>query len=60
MSDADQFRKQAEDARAMAARSLTLGDKAFWLRIAEDWIKLAQIADKNRRPNPYQDDQNSN
>ena len=46
MSDADDFRKQAEDARQMATRSLKQGDKAFWLRLAEDWIKLAQEADK--------------
>lgn len=49
MSDADDFRKQAEDARNHAARSLKQVDKAFWLRLAEDWIKLAQEADKNDR-----------
>ena len=47
MSEADDFRKQAEDARQMAARSLKQEDKAFWLRLAEDWNKLAQEADKN-------------
>jgi hypothetical protein len=29
----------------MATRSLKQEDKAFWLRLAEDWIKLAQEAD---------------
>jgi hypothetical protein len=42
VTDADEFRKQAEDARQMAARSIKKEDKAFWLRLAEDWIKLAQ------------------
>lgn len=56
MSNADQFRKNAEEARQMAAQSPKAGDKAFWLRLAEDWIKLAQEADKsddrdaNQRP----------
>ncbi len=47
MSNADQFRKDAEEARQMAARSTKQEDKAFWLRLAEDWNKLAQEADKN-------------
>jgi hypothetical protein len=46
MSDGgDEFRKQAEEVCQMAARSLKQQDKAFWLRLAEDWIKLAQEAD---------------
>ena len=44
MTDADDFRKQAE-----AACSLKQGDKAFWLRLAEDWIKLAKQADDNTK-----------
>ena len=47
MSNADQFRKDAEEARQMAARSTKQEDKACWLRLAEDWNKLAQEADKN-------------
>ncbi len=47
MSNADQFRKDAEEARQMAARTTKQEDKAFWLRLAEDWNKLAQEADKN-------------
>jgi hypothetical protein len=47
VSNADQFRKDAEEARQMAARSTKQEDKAFWLRLAEDWYKLAQEADKN-------------
>jgi hypothetical protein len=44
VTDADEFRKQAIEARQMAARSLKQEDKAIWLRLAEDWIKLAQRA----------------
>jgi hypothetical protein len=43
MSNADEFRKQAEDCRKFAA--LRLNDRAFWLELAEDWIKLAQEGD---------------
>jgi hypothetical protein len=43
--DAAQFRKQAEECRQLAAIALKQSDKAFWLRLAEDWLKLAQKAD---------------
>jgi hypothetical protein len=45
-SQADEFRKQAEECRQLAATALKAIDKAFWLRLAEDWLKLAQEADK--------------
>lgn len=45
-ADADQFRKQAEECRQLAGTALKAVDKAFWLRLAEDWLKLAQEADK--------------
>jgi hypothetical protein len=45
-SDADQFRKQAKECRQLTARALKPVVKAFWLRLAEDWLKLAQAADK--------------
>jgi hypothetical protein len=46
LSDADDLRKQAEDARQMVGRVLKKEDKAFWLRLAADWAKLAQDADE--------------
>jgi len=46
MSDADDFRKQAEECRQLAAAAIKPADKAFWLRVAEDWLRLAQEADK--------------
>jgi hypothetical protein len=45
-ADADEHRKQAEECRQLAATALKGIDKAFWLRLAEDWPKLAQEADK--------------
>lgn len=49
MTDSDEFRKQAREARETAARSQKQEDKAFWLRLAEDWLKLAQQADENEK-----------
>jgi hypothetical protein len=46
INTADEFRKQAEECRQLAATALKAIDKAFWLRLAEDWLKLAQEADK--------------
>jgi hypothetical protein len=46
MTDADEFRKLAEDCRQLAASERKQVDKAFWLRLAEDWLQLAQGADK--------------
>jgi hypothetical protein len=45
-NDADQFRKEAKEARQMADSAAIPEDKEFWLHIAEEWLKLAQEADK--------------
>jgi hypothetical protein len=45
-SAAEEFRKQAEDCRSLAARARRPIDKTSWLRLAENWRKLAQEADK--------------
>jgi hypothetical protein len=58
VSDADEFRKQADAAREMAAFSSKEEDKTFWLRFAEDWIKLAREADQTGKRLLSQDDQN--
>jgi hypothetical protein len=60
VSYGDEFREQAKDARQMASRSLKQEDKAFWLRLAEDWIKLAQEADQRAERDRHQQDENSN
>jgi len=43
--EADRFRKQAEECREQAAKALSPLDKEAWLRVAEEWLKLALSAD---------------
>jgi hypothetical protein len=43
--DAERFRKQAEQAREHAARAYSPLDKEAWLRVAEEWLKLALSAE---------------
>jgi hypothetical protein len=47
-NDSDRFRRQADESRQQAARSVNPLDKESWLRVAEEWIKLAQAADDRR------------
>jgi hypothetical protein len=51
MSDNDpaRFRKQAEECREQAAKAVSPLDKEAWLRVAEEWLKLAQTIDDRRR-----------
>jgi len=46
--DAVRFRKQAEEATEQAAMALSPLDKAAWLKVAEEWIKLA-LSDESRK-----------
>ena len=47
MSDeAARFRKQAEEAREHAARVISPLDKEAWLRVAEEWLNLAQSTEE--------------
>ena len=46
-ADARGFRKQAEECRQQAAKAISPLDKEVWLRVAEEWIKLAQSTEKN-------------
>jgi hypothetical protein len=43
------YRKNAEDCRQQAERSKLPGDRAAWLRLAEQWLKLAQDAEPNNK-----------
>ena len=40
------YRRQAEECREQADRSRRAEDKAAWLRIAGEWLKLAQGVDQ--------------
>ena len=48
MSDQDigRFRAQAEECQLQAERSARESDKAAWLRMAREWIKLAEDAER--------------
>jgi hypothetical protein len=42
---ADKYREEAEEARRMAGLSLKEEGKTSWLRLADEWNKLAREAD---------------
>ena len=44
--DAARFRKQADEAREHASRAHSPLDKEAWLRVAEEWLKLAESAER--------------
>jgi hypothetical protein len=39
----DQYRAQAEQCLQLASLVSKGDDKAFWLRLAEDWVRLAEL-----------------
>ncbi|WGR73690.1 MULTISPECIES: hypothetical protein [unclassified Bradyrhizobium] len=48
-TDAERFRKEAEECRQMAARAINPADRDGWLKLADDWIKLASEAERKER-----------
>jgi hypothetical protein len=46
--DAIRFRKQAEECRDQAAKAISPLDTEAWLRVAEEWLKLALSAERRR------------
>jgi hypothetical protein len=46
------FRRQAEDCRQQAAKAVSPLDREAWLRVAEEWLKLAVSADGRPRAMP--------
>jgi hypothetical protein len=46
--DAERFRKQAQDCVEQAERAISPIDKETWLRVAEEWLKLAVSAEGRR------------
>jgi len=46
--DALRFRKQAEQATEQATKSVSPLDEGVWLRVAEEWLKLAQSVEERR------------
>jgi hypothetical protein len=45
-TDPDRFRKEAAECREQAAKAIGQLDKDTWLRLAAEWIKLAQAAEQ--------------
>jgi hypothetical protein len=45
VDDAHRFRKQAEECRQQAVKAVGSLEKAQWLRLSEEWLKLAQSAE---------------
>lgn len=45
-NNAEKYRRNAEQAREQADQAISELDKKMWLRIAEEWIKLANAADE--------------
>ena len=46
-TDAERFRKEAEDCRTFAEKATNPLDKETWVWLAADWIKLAQEAERH-------------
>jgi hypothetical protein len=46
----DEYRKQAEQCRKNAEGSLKQEDKAFWLLLAANWLKLVQDREETSAP----------
>jgi hypothetical protein len=42
--EADRYRVEAEECRRIAERAIKQPDKEAWLRLAADWMKLAEGA----------------
>jgi hypothetical protein len=47
--DATRFRKQAEEAKEQASKTISQLDKEAWLRVAEEWLKLALSVEGRHR-----------
>jgi hypothetical protein len=42
-SDSERFRREAEECRQMAARAANPHDRVAWLKLAADWLSLAEV-----------------
>ncbi|WFU38710.1 hypothetical protein QA640_30415 [Bradyrhizobium sp. CB82] len=45
-TDAAQFRKEAEECQRLADRAMSETERDAWLRLADDWTKLAEAAER--------------
>jgi hypothetical protein len=49
-SDAEYCRRMATECEEMAAKAVSQAEREAWLRLAADWIKLAQRAEQRSGP----------
>jgi hypothetical protein len=49
MSDAAEFRKKAEECQQFAKTARNPDDRKFWLKLAKDWLNLAEAADSYKK-----------
>ncbi len=47
-NSAEEYRNQAESCRQTAMRAQSDANKTYWLKLAEDWEKLAQSAEQQK------------
>ena len=48
MSPADDYRKNADECRELAAKASNPNDKAQWLKLVQEWLRMAQEAERRR------------
>jgi hypothetical protein len=49
-SEADRCRKKAEECRRLAEAAVSALDRETWLRVADEWLNLAQLIDSRSGP----------
>ena len=47
MSKEDEYRAQAEECERMAGKAWNDGDKATWLKMAQDWLRMIRRPDRS-------------
>jgi hypothetical protein len=50
MNSAERYRQNADDCRQRSLQARTPTDKANWLKVAEEWQKLAEEVDVANSP----------
>jgi hypothetical protein len=51
--DTDKYRRRADECCRLAAMAPIADDKAFWLRVAEDWRRVADVAVSFAKSQPH-------
>jgi hypothetical protein len=47
--DAEIFRREARDCRDHADKASDPADREGWLKLADEWAKLVEVAEQSRR-----------